>query len=148
MLFERTTFLIIARSGGDESMPEFDSDSDDGVGHLSEDGEGSEDDSLNPKRFEKISELVKAFKISCRYLEAVNLFHLETDLPFPVVNYRNSSTPLKSSIPTTPPSSISSLLIPTFSLSSLTPTSVSWHSCYLSLCRLLMAVIQRAPHCG
>ncbi len=49
-------------------MTEFDSDSDeslDGSSASPEDAENSE--ILNPKRFEKISELVKAFKISCRY---------------------------------------------------------------------------------
>jgi len=68
VLFERTTFLIIARSG-DQSMTEFDSDSDeslDGSSASAEDAENSE--ILNPKRFEKISELVKAFKISCSKL--------------------------------------------------------------------------------
>ncbi|KAG8988473.1 GTP-binding protein gtr1 [Tulasnella sp. 427] len=49
-------------------MVEFDSDSDDsldGTQHT----EGDEDVALNPKRFEKISELIKAFKISCSKLQ-------------------------------------------------------------------------------
>ncbi|KAG8908529.1 GTP-binding protein gtr1 [Tulasnella sp. 403] len=69
VLFERTTFLIIARSG-DQSMAEFDSDSD------AESYDGTRavtgqtiDEMLNPKRFEKISELIKAFKISCSKLQ-------------------------------------------------------------------------------
>ncbi|KAG9051574.1 GTP-binding protein gtr1 [Tulasnella sp. UAMH 9824] len=67
VLFERTTFLIIARSG-DQSMAEFDSDSDDSLdGSRNTDGES--DVALNPKRFEKISELIKAFKISCSKLQ-------------------------------------------------------------------------------
>ncbi|KIO34761.1 hypothetical protein M407DRAFT_89830 [Tulasnella calospora MUT 4182] len=67
VLFERTTFLIIARSG-DQSMAEFDSDSDDSLdGSGNTDGES--DVALNPKRFEKISELIKAFKISCSKLQ-------------------------------------------------------------------------------
>jgi len=66
VLFERTTFLIIARSGSDQNMTEFDSDEDsDPEGK--QDGEG--EPVLNPKRFEKISELVKAFKISCNKLQ-------------------------------------------------------------------------------
>jgi len=44
-------------------MLEFDSDSDDSLNGEADD---SDDERLNPKRFEKISELVKAFKISCR----------------------------------------------------------------------------------
>lgn len=64
VLFERTTFLIIARSG-DAAM--FDSDDDDTAneGHRAID-EDDFSNSLSPERFEKISELVKAFKISCR----------------------------------------------------------------------------------
>lgn len=86
VLFERTTFLIIARSG-DIAM--FDSDSDDEhqqpasqpptpngppSSHANGNGEANgsgkdvdeSEDVLSPERFEKISELVKAFKISCR----------------------------------------------------------------------------------
>lgn len=63
-MFERTTFLIIARSG-DASM--FDADDDTGLdpqqGTTEADNLG---EPLSPERFEKISELVKAFKISCR----------------------------------------------------------------------------------
>lgn len=64
VLFERTTFLIIARSG-DASM--FDADDDTGLDP--QQGTTEADDlgePLSPERFEKISELVKAFKISCR----------------------------------------------------------------------------------
>ncbi|KAG8963422.1 GTP-binding protein gtr1 [Tulasnella sp. 419] len=65
VLFERTTFLIIARNGGyftDEEM-------DDYSGAGSANGEAESEGSLNPERFEKISELVKAFKISCSKLQ-------------------------------------------------------------------------------
>lgn len=69
VLFERTTFLIIARSG-DISMFDSDSDSEEqsslGNGNVGANGSDGMGDALSPERFEKISELVKAFKISCR----------------------------------------------------------------------------------
>jgi len=59
VLFERTTFLIIARSG---PSGEF--------GEKGAEGSDSDDpDPLNPERFEKISELIKAFKFSCSKLQ-------------------------------------------------------------------------------
>jgi len=62
VLFERTTFLIIARSGTstgdlDELLPP---DAEEGV---------ESPDALNPERFEKVSELIKAFKVSCSRLQ-------------------------------------------------------------------------------
>ncbi|QRV72458.1 GTP-binding protein GTR1 [Ceratobasidium sp. AG-Ba] len=53
VLFERTTFLIIARSGRSGEFGEQ-------GGDISDSG----DDPINPERFEKISELIKAFKLS------------------------------------------------------------------------------------
>jgi Ras-related GTP-binding protein A/B len=62
VLFERTTFLVIARSGTTDDEDE----EDDGVDVAGGDGEHHDPNALNPKRFEKISELVKMFKVSCR----------------------------------------------------------------------------------
>lgn len=61
VLFERTTFLIIARSGTvsgdlDEVIPPEQADT-----VLAK---------LNPERFEKLSELIRAFRTSCRYVTA------------------------------------------------------------------------------
>jgi len=70
VLFERTTFLIIARSGNasmfdsepdEEEHPQVNGDHTNGTEEIEE--------SLSPERFEKISELVKAFKISCSKLQ-------------------------------------------------------------------------------
>ncbi|CEL59656.1 Ras-related GTP-binding protein A OS=Mus musculus GN=Rraga PE=2 SV=1 [Rhizoctonia solani AG-1 IB] len=58
VLFERTTFLIIARSGRSGEFGEQ-------GGEVSDSG----DDPINPERFEKISELIKAFKLSCSKLQ-------------------------------------------------------------------------------
>ncbi|KAG9123455.1 hypothetical protein FRC07_014913, partial [Ceratobasidium sp. 392] len=58
VLFERTTFLIIARSGRSGEFGEQ-------GGDISDSG----DDPINPERFEKISELIKAFKLSCSKLQ-------------------------------------------------------------------------------
>jgi len=70
VLFERHTFLIIARSGDDPS----DRRADDAI-EPTDDEEDEETPieqsalALNPKRFEKISELVKGFRYSCSKLE-------------------------------------------------------------------------------
>ncbi|CAE6525097.1 unnamed protein product [Rhizoctonia solani] len=56
VLFERTTFLIIARSGRNGEF-----------GEQGDEVSDSGDDPINPERFEKISELIKAFKLSCSF---------------------------------------------------------------------------------
>ncbi|KAG9015118.1 GTP-binding protein gtr1 [Tulasnella sp. JGI-2019a] len=74
ILFERTTFLIIARSG-DISMFDSDSDTEDEQRHCAEsDGTNHVDQGLGPEemdpyRFNKISEIIKSFKISCTKLQ-------------------------------------------------------------------------------
>ncbi|KAG8859368.1 GTP-binding protein gtr1 [Tulasnella sp. 330] len=77
VLFERTTFLIIARSG---ELSMFDADSDDeeerrhaltnaaaAIADGSEQGLAPEE--MDPYRFNKISEIIKTFKISCTKLQ-------------------------------------------------------------------------------
>ncbi|KDQ19770.1 hypothetical protein BOTBODRAFT_101961 [Botryobasidium botryosum FD-172 SS1] len=71
VLFERHTFLIIARSGDDPT----DNKADDFAEPTEQDDEEEQTQTdqpsaeLNPKRFEKISELVKGFRYSCNKLD-------------------------------------------------------------------------------
>ncbi|KAH9483872.1 Ras-related GTP-binding protein A [Psilocybe cubensis] len=55
ILFERTTFLVIATSASSPSSPSLTPGSED----------NTETEPLNPKRYERTSELIKAFKHSC-----------------------------------------------------------------------------------
>lgn len=61
VLFERTTFLVIAWSGDPEDSDEVPDDSHQFDGPVESPGP----DGMHPQRFEKISELIKAFKLSC-----------------------------------------------------------------------------------
>lgn len=60
ILFERTTFLVIATSSS-STQPALSSSHDD----KSRERENEFLDTLNPKRYERTSELIKAFKHSC-----------------------------------------------------------------------------------
>ncbi|KAH6918411.1 rraga protein [Coprinopsis sp. MPI-PUGE-AT-0042] len=61
ILFERTTFLVIATS----SSPSTDATEASGLLVAADDGESKPPSSLDPTRYERTSELIKAFKHSC-----------------------------------------------------------------------------------
>jgi Ras-related GTP-binding protein A/B len=76
VVFERSTFLVISRTTqGGSTLPVgasgfarptgLPSEDDDDMEGFPEERKGDDKGRLNPERFEKISELIKSFKLSC-----------------------------------------------------------------------------------